>query len=76
MLTLSYTNEKVAVQIISLKWYILTLIFTIKVVIRICLKVSLICREKCYNKIDLTKMRIYTALLNRGVRWKWKDQDI
>lgn len=33
-------------------------------------------RIKCYNKIDLIKMRIYTASLNRGVRWKWKDQDI
>ena len=38
LFTLSYANERVAVQIISLKWYILILIFTIKVVIRICFK--------------------------------------
>lgn len=39
LLTLSYANERVAVQIISSKWYILILIFTIKVVIRICFKI-------------------------------------
>lgn len=33
--------------------------------------------SKCYNSSKyLIKMRIYDILLNRGVEWKYKDQDI